>query len=76
VASAGSAARDLHGRVAPVTGAGSGIGRATSLLMAEAGAYVVAAGLDQRAAAATASAAAVTPGHRGWLGGSRGSRRP
>jgi 3-oxoacyl-[acyl-carrier protein] reductase len=54
----GLAARDLHGRVALVTGAGNGIGRATTLLLAEAGAHVVAADID--GAAAEASATSVT----------------
>ena len=40
-----------------VTGAGTGIGRATALAFAETGARVAAADLDERAAAATADAA-------------------
>ncbi len=45
----------LDGRVAVVTGAGSGIGAATTRLLAEAGATVVGADVDLAAAQATAS---------------------
>jgi NAD(P)-dependent dehydrogenase (short-subunit alcohol dehydrogenase family) len=47
------AAVELDGRVAIVTGAGSGIGRATSLAFAGAGATVVAADIDEGSAAET-----------------------
>lgn len=50
-----------HGRVAVVTGAGSGIGRAVALALAERGATVVAADLVQAAAEATVAELA-TPG--------------
>jgi NAD(P)-dependent dehydrogenase (short-subunit alcohol dehydrogenase family) len=45
----------LHGKVAVVTGAGSGIGRATSIRLAREGAVVHAADLDGDTAAATAA---------------------
>jgi 3-oxoacyl-[acyl-carrier protein] reductase len=47
---------DLSGRVAVVTGAGSGIGRASAVALARAGATVVGADVDGDAAAATAAA--------------------
>ena len=48
----------LNGKVALVTGAGSGIGRACALALAEAGASVVAADINATSAAATAEAIA------------------
>ncbi len=45
---------EVAGSLAVVTGAGSGIGRATALLLAERGARVVAVDLDEPAAAETA----------------------
>ena len=50
----------LHDKVALVTGAASGIGRATCLALAEAGAVIVAADIDEAGAQATA---ADTGGH-------------
>jgi NAD(P)-dependent dehydrogenase (short-subunit alcohol dehydrogenase family) len=49
--------RNLDGKVAVVTGAGSGIGRATTLALSRAGARVVAADIDETAAKETAGAA-------------------
>jgi NAD(P)-dependent dehydrogenase (short-subunit alcohol dehydrogenase family)/pimeloyl-ACP methyl ester carboxylesterase len=49
--------RDLEGRLAVVTGAGSGIGRATALALADAGAEVIAADINPDAAQSTAERA-------------------
>jgi NAD(P)-dependent dehydrogenase (short-subunit alcohol dehydrogenase family) len=48
----------LNGKVALVTGAGSGIGKACALALAEAGAQVIAADINAAGAAATAEAIA------------------
>jgi NAD(P)-dependent dehydrogenase (short-subunit alcohol dehydrogenase family) len=54
----------LAGRAAVVTGAGRGIGAATARRLAEAGADVVVADLDDTAAAATAADVAAATGRR------------
>jgi NAD(P)-dependent dehydrogenase (short-subunit alcohol dehydrogenase family)/pimeloyl-ACP methyl ester carboxylesterase len=65
--------RGLEGRLAVVTGAGSGIGRATALALADAGAEVIAADINPDSAAATAErsglihAAAVDVGDAGGM---------
>jgi NAD(P)-dependent dehydrogenase (short-subunit alcohol dehydrogenase family) len=46
--------KDLEGRVAVVTGAGSGIGRGTALALAESGMHVVVADIDEASAKAVA----------------------
>lgn len=47
---------DLHGKLALVTGAGSGIGRATALAMAAVGADVIVTDIDEQGGAATVGA--------------------
>ena len=56
------AAYDLTGRVAVITGAGSGIGRASANLLAAAGATVWCLDVDEAAATATAEAIAADGG--------------
>jgi NAD(P)-dependent dehydrogenase (short-subunit alcohol dehydrogenase family) len=51
-------AMTLHDRVAIVTGAGNGIGRATAVALAQAGAHVAVVDIDPGAAKATAEAVA------------------
>jgi 3-oxoacyl-[acyl-carrier protein] reductase len=51
-----SDAFDLRGKVAAVTGGASGIGRATALVLAEAGAAIVVADIDSAGAAGTVAA--------------------
>src|ERR1700679_218852 len=54
---------DLQGKVAIITGAASGIGRAAALLFAEAGAHVVVADLNARDGAEVANLASAS-GHK------------
>jgi len=53
----GKASMHLAGRVAVVTGAGSGIGRATALAMARRGCHLALADIDEASVGATAAAA-------------------
>jgi NAD(P)-dependent dehydrogenase (short-subunit alcohol dehydrogenase family)/rhamnose utilization protein RhaD (predicted bifunctional aldolase and dehydrogenase) len=50
----GQAAGELHGRIAAVTGAGSGLGRSIAVGLAKAGAYVALLDIDEKAATETA----------------------
>ncbi|TDD91366.1 SDR family oxidoreductase [Actinomadura rubrisoli] len=63
---AGEPGRDFGGDLVVVTGAGSGIGRATALAFAAAGARVVAADVDEAAAKRTADEIGVAGGE-GYL---------
>jgi 3-oxoacyl-[acyl-carrier protein] reductase len=58
----------LRGKVALITGAGSGIGRTTAQLFAREGAKVVVADLDREAAAATVHAISLESGEASYIG--------
>ena len=60
-------AADLSGRAALITGAASGIGRASALAFASAGASVALLDIDAKGLADTAAAVLVADG--GWLAG-------
>ena len=60
MSSSAAAEPDLTGRIAVVTGAGSGIGRATALLLAHHGAKVHVADINEQAAQDVAAAIRAT----------------
>ena len=66
---------ELEGRCAFVTGAQQGIGRATALALAKAGADVCINWLDDRAAAEGLAAEVKTLGRKAPLAGERGDER-
>ncbi|MET8568033.1 SDR family oxidoreductase [Streptomyces sp. NPDC004783] len=66
VAASGKHADRFGGQLVLVTGAGSGIGRATTLAFAEAGARVVAVDRDARSAARTAELARLAGAPEAW----------
>lgn len=62
----------LHGKIALITGAGSGIGQASALLFAKEGAAVVAADLNAEAARATAESIEAEGGRAAYVQGDVG----
>ncbi|MEU1122953.1 SDR family oxidoreductase [Streptomyces sp. NPDC005899] len=66
VGAAGSHADRFGGRLVVVTGAGGGIGKATALAFAEAGARIVAVDKDEESAARTAEAARLRGAAAAW----------